>query len=142
MNANDGLDGAAIPEQRGVVVMDNVVQGKKASNVDLDGMTDRAAGQQDVRRNASTQNIHDAVLSKYRGRGVFLTTCILVLLAGTVMLIDRSRFSNWWIMAAVALAAFIVFIQSKNISHSYIAEAQRVMQKEVCVLNNPLGRRH
>ena len=142
MNANDGLDGAAIPEQRGVVVMDNVVQGKKASNVDLDGMTDRAAGQQDVRRNASTQNIHDAVLSKYRGRGVFLTTCILILLAGTVMLIDRSRFSNWWIMAAVALAAFIVFIQSKNISHSYIAEAQRVMQKEVCVLNNPLGRRH
>lgn len=142
MNANDGLDGAAIPEQRGVVVMDNVVQGKKASNVDLDGMTDRAAGQQDVRRNASTQNIHDAVLSKYRGRGVFLTTCILVLLAGTVMLIDRSRFSNWWIMVAVVLAAFIVFIQSKNISHSYIAEAQRVMQKEVCVLNNPLGRRH
>ena len=142
MNANDGLDGAAIPEQRGVVVMDNVVQGKKASNVDLDGMTDRAAGQQDVRRNASTQNIHDAVLSKYRGRGVFLTTCILILLAGTVMLIDRSRFSNWWIMAAVALAAFIVFIQSKNISHSYIAEAQRVMQKEVCALNNPLGRRH
>lgn len=142
MNANDGLDGAAIPERRGVVVTDDVVQGKKASNVDLDGMTDRAAGQQDVRRNASTQNIHDAVLSKYRGRGVFLTTCILILLAGTVMLIDRSRFSNWWIMAAVALAAFIVFIQSKNISHSYIAEAQRVMQKEVCVLNNPLGRRH
>lgn len=133
MRTDDGLIGVAVAEQRGV--MDDMVEGRKAGLTNLDGngqLGDVGAGRHNEQQKAASQNMHDQVISKYRGRGVFLTTCVLVLLAVTVLLIDRSKkFSNLWILFAIAFAAFIVFLQSKNISQSYIAEAQSLMQKEV-----------
>lgn len=148
MNSSDGVNAADLTEQRGVVRASKKAKDeeRKQTAGNLQGYT--YAGSHPRNRHdesqepSSDENVHDAVISKYRGRGVFITSCILVLVAAGVLLIDRSRLSGWWIALVVAAAAFFVFIQSKNISHSYIAEAQRIMQKEVsdCERGSPLTR--
>ena len=137
VNGKDEVDAAAVLEQDAVV--DGMVEDKAArrnGEARDDALDGTAAGDLDgqhggVNSKTSSQNIHDAVISKYRERGVFFTSCSLVFVAGAVLLIDRSRFSNFWIVLVLAIAAFFVFVQSKNISHSYIAEAQRLMHQEV-----------
>lgn len=80
------------------------------------------------------ENIHDAVVGKYRGQGVFYTACNLAFVATAVLLIARSSVSNAWIVLVVAVAALLVYLQSKNISNSYIEEAQRLMRQEVGIV--------
>lgn len=87
--------------------------------------------QQQMNPNASQENMHQAVIGKYRERGVFFSTCNLMGVALAALFIGRSRLSNLWIILVVAISSFFVFLQSKNISNSYIEEAQRLMRQEV-----------
>lgn len=136
MITKDGLDAVDLTEQRDVVgsaKKEDKQAKEQAEKLDLHNQAGTLARDRhdEAQDGASSENIHDAVISKYRGRGVFITSCILALVAAAVLLIDRSSLSKWWIVLVVASAAFLVFVQSKNISHSYVAEAQRIIQKEV-----------
>ena len=65
-------------------------------------------------------------IRKYRKNGIVLACVGLLVIVGVTLLLDRSSYSNFWLLPLLAGIAFLQFEYAANVENEFIGEFQRV----------------